>query len=98
MQCAIGVEVLNSRLFFDFLVRHYNLNLSNLVLVAKLLGEFYMRFLMMTFASLLVPFAAVAAEQGDKLSYTERIALYADWSTFFLLILAVAALIRFWKK
>ncbi len=57
-----------------------------------------MRCLMITFASLLVSFTAVAAEQGDKLSYTERIGLYADWSTFFLLILAVVALIRFWKK
>ena len=57
-----------------------------------------MRFLMIIFASLLVPFAAVAAEHGDKLSYTERIGLYADWSTFILLILAVVALVRFWKK
>ena len=57
-----------------------------------------MRFLMITFASLLVPFAAVAVEHGDKLSYTERIGVYADWSTFILLILAVVALIRFWKK
>ncbi len=57
-----------------------------------------MRCLMITFASLLVPFAAAAAEHGDKLSYTERMGLCADWSTFILLILAVVALIRFWKK
>ena len=57
-----------------------------------------MRLLMITFANLLVSFAAVAAEPGDKLSYTERIGLYADWSTFILLILAMVALIRFWKK
>jgi hypothetical protein len=53
---------------------------------------------MTTFASLLVSFAAVAAEHDGELSYTERIALYADWSTFILLVLAVVALIRFWKK
>ena len=57
-----------------------------------------MRFLMFTFASLLVPFAAAAAEHGDELSYTERMGLYADWSTFIILILAVVALIRFWNK
>lgn len=57
-----------------------------------------MRFLMITFASLLAPFAAVASQHGDKLSYTERMGLYADWSIFVLLILAVVALIRFWNK
>ncbi len=57
-----------------------------------------MRFLMITFASLLVPFAAAGAEHGDKLSYTERIGLYADFTIFILLILAVVAMIRFWKK
>lgn len=57
-----------------------------------------MRFLMITFANLLLSFAAVAAEHGDKLSYTERMGLYADWSTFILVILAVVALMRFWKK
>lgn len=57
-----------------------------------------MRLLMITFANLLLSFAAVAAEHGDKLSYTERMGLYADWSTFILVILAVVALVRFWKK
>ena len=57
-----------------------------------------MRILMIIFAVLLVPLTAVAAEHGDKLSYTERIGLYADWSIFILLILAVVALVRFWKK
>ena len=57
-----------------------------------------MRFLTIILVSLLASFTAVAAEHGDKLSYTERIGLYADWSTFILLVLAVVALIRFWKK
>ncbi len=57
-----------------------------------------MRFLMVTFATLLAPLSAVAAEHGDELSYTERIALYADWSTFALSVIALIALIRFWNK
>ena len=54
-----------------------------------------MRLLALTLAGLLASFSAVAAE---KISYTDRIALYADWSTFIILILAVVALIRFWNK
>ena len=57
-----------------------------------------MRFLMITFASLLAPFAATASEHGDELSYTERMGLYADWSIFILLIIAVVALVRFWNR
>ncbi len=57
-----------------------------------------MRLLMMTVASLLVSFSALAASHEDKLSYTERMALYADWATFILLVLAIVALIRFWNK
>jgi hypothetical protein len=57
-----------------------------------------MRFLMVTLATLLAPLSAVAAEHGDKLSYPARIALYADWSTFALSVIAMIALIRFWNK
>jgi hypothetical protein len=64
----------------------------------KLSGNFGMRVLMITLAGLLTPVTAVAAEHGDKLSYTERMALYADWSTFIILVIAVIALIRFWYR
>ncbi|MBT3305939.1 MAG: hypothetical protein HN377_05585 [Alphaproteobacteria bacterium] len=57
-----------------------------------------MRMFVMSLAGLLASFSAMASDHGDELSYTERMALYADWSTFFLLIVALVALIRFWNK
>lgn len=57
-----------------------------------------MRFLMLTLTGLLASHPALAAETAEKLSYTERMGLYADWSMFLLLIIAIIALVRFWNK
>ncbi|MDA1097781.1 MAG: hypothetical protein O2967_02260 [Proteobacteria bacterium] len=50
--------------------------------------------------SLLLPTMAMAAQQNAeaKLTYTERMGLYADWTIILLFILAVVAFAKFVMK
>jgi hypothetical protein len=50
--------------------------------------------------NLLLPGLAVAASHGaeEKLTYIERMGLYADWAVILLVILAVVAFIKFGRK
>ncbi len=59
-----------------------------------------MRIYALIFLNLLLPGLAVAAshEAGEKLSYIERMGLYADWAIILLLILAVVAFVKFGRK
>ena len=57
-----------------------------------------MRMFVMSLAGLLASFSAMASDHSDALSYTERMALYADWSTFFLFIIALVAPCLCWLR
>lgn len=57
-----------------------------------------MRFALMLLLNLLIPASAIAAQTDAKLTYVERMGLYADWAIILLFILAVVAFVIFLRR